>query len=918
MFLAMVLAAVAAEPPLPEDIQAAYAWFDKLGLPSLKGRKLVRVSVKEPESKYGDDACYSPSKGDFPPSQVFLLARTSNSVTVLTLDLVDVTVPEYPRLMKEHGGDLELDCTDLDLETEASKWLKEMRASKKCPGWRFGQRLTDRGQTFVMSRACAANGHHELARKLYAAAAVMASGHAAQEDDTDRATFSSRLQADVAHALVWRTVELFANDGVPRTELLRRFECIADQCTMSQHVDSAREYAAVLKRMVREDEKWAEARGRRAGREPTPEEQVADLIHSLREINETEWLFSGKPGPVEELKKIGYPAVPRLLDALDDTALTRTVHCWQTSSFSHHVLRVDLYANLVLGEITGTIPPDDGSFVAIGRPSSEDTLPTKWYRDWWQNMREKGELEVLSVHTAWGRHYSPEQARRLVARYPDKALDMIVAGVDNALQRALGNEGEGELDRYEQEVVSGLFSAAAGIPGKQAETFLRQHMTTGTSLETRLAAAKNLHRRGSPGAVGHAVTEWKAVTDADLEPEKRGDFIPIGAAGASQPAGPRKLIVFLATCGKKEGIAALGRSLRERSPYVRQLVLSAFLPDWFEEPLQRNLDGLDMTFTGERTNVNHNVMPSDTLRDLLAETLYDAERCNPPVDWLDELLPEESSPRICDLAVCVLARHWPDTYRFDPNRTLEEREKQRTACLNATRELRGLPALVLLGGRFFEGVDGKRVVALLDRVAAGEEGADAARSEVESLGLPALRHVIPYADSLGAEHPARGAVKAIALHLSGVVREVGCVQVPMPETLKPLLDELTGEFEGKPVTGAALVTFFTKALATPPANMSGLTLTADRGKDLTGVTIDLQTGSVPLASSNATHWFRADFVSAGDDVLLSPRGRADSVRELDRACGRLLAERIDEALAAGPDVPVTVRLEWVRAAGDEE
>jgi len=181
-----------------------------------------------------------------------------------------------------------------------------------------------------------------------------------------------------------------------------------------------------------------------------------------------------------------------------------------------------------------------------------------------------------------------------------------------------------------------------------------------------------------------------------------------------------------------------------------------------------------------------------------------------------------------------------------------------------------------------------------------------------------LDHVVRHVDGLEEQHPSRDVLEAIALRLSGVVREVRCEEACPPEPLEALLDELSEALEGKPLTGNGMVAFFAKALGALPADISGLVLTADRGSELVGVVLGLASGSVPLGSGHPTHWFRVDYVSMADKVLLSERGRMDSIRELGEDYGRLLAKRSDAALSAGRDVPVMVRLEWVRATGNEE
>jgi hypothetical protein len=72
-----------------------------------------------------------------------------------------------------------------------------------------------------------------------------------------------------------------------------------------------------------------------------------DRIYELRDHK------GRQSGPARKLVDLGYAAVPRLIDALDDRRPTRTVGYWRDSIYSHYVLRVGDCAVAILEQIAG-------------------------------------------------------------------------------------------------------------------------------------------------------------------------------------------------------------------------------------------------------------------------------------------------------------------------------------------------------------------------------------------------------------------------------------------------------------------------------------------------------------------------------------------------------------------------------------
>lgn len=133
--------------------------------------------------------------------------------------------------------------------------------------------------------------------------------------------------------------------------------------------------------------------------EMTQEEQIAELIFQLRDQNGRQWgqpgtcdIFSdprGENSPAEQLVQIGYPAVPQLIEALEDPRFTRSVGFWRDFVFSHHVLRVGDAALAILERIA------DRSFYQhtytnAQMTKDEETAAVKAAVEaWWQEVLEE-------------------------------------------------------------------------------------------------------------------------------------------------------------------------------------------------------------------------------------------------------------------------------------------------------------------------------------------------------------------------------------------------------------------------------------------------------------------------------------------------------------------------------------------------
>src|SRR5262249_42930052 len=149
--------------------------------------------------------------------------------------------------------------------------------------------------------------------------------------------FREKIADDLARIEMWRGILQFGDPSIPRDSLLKRFERITKNFPTSQHHAGASETAALLKKMIAEEEDHAG--GRKTGKpidQLSKEEQIAELIFQLRDQNGHQVMQPGhcdifdriggkSDTPAHRLVKIGYDAVPQLIKHLDDERFTRSV-----------------------------------------------------------------------------------------------------------------------------------------------------------------------------------------------------------------------------------------------------------------------------------------------------------------------------------------------------------------------------------------------------------------------------------------------------------------------------------------------------------------------------------------------------------------------------------------------------------------
>jgi hypothetical protein len=415
---------------------------------------------------------------------------------------------------------------------------------------------------------------------------------------------------------------------ITRRAILADLKALAHEHPKTEQAHLARRDVALLTLMVREDEQHARVRTR--DRPLSRQQQIADWIFHLRDQTATVWC-SGKrelwadifdpsdgPTPAHRLAAFGYDAVPALLDILEDERFTRSV-CGDCP------LRVGICALIVLEEIANQPFRNISSTFEIDQTSAG----RKKARVWWKEAQKKGEKLMLIEGTERGDDRSPKDARRLIERYPEIALNAVTTGVRRS---------------QDGHVRSALLRAADNLRDLRVIDLFRQELNGG-DWQTRLLAAQLLCGRGREGGVKAMIREWQTLgNEAD---DRQVESI----------------LGFLASSGKAEALTALTANSPKRSVELRVQVIEALR-------LAREKPDVG----GEARNL---------IDQFLVECLDDKQPCAAHIQGPNRNLAPKL--RICDEAATILARVWTPAFSFNVLDGVAVRDRQIVGLKNYWR-----------------------------------------------------------------------------------------------------------------------------------------------------------------------------------------------------------------------------------------
>jgi len=828
IFLALLLlASPSIAGGLTDEERADLEWFAGLGFPDVAKAPYVRVWTGD---SFVTDRPGVPGRI---VAEGFLIEDAEDSFRVFVLGLAVVPFDRTP------PGTAAKDRVTLERLDFGAMMRARLRKRDHTP----------RTAAMLLAAVATERGEEETAHAFLAGARKIRVWQKGGEDWPLR----KRVAEDLSEMWMWRAIRAFGVPERSRAEILALCERLTEHVPDTTHAERASGTAALLRKMIAEDE--AHAKTAKPLAELTGEARIRELIFRLRDQNGHQWSQPGscdvfadpreEESPAHRLAAAGHEAVPLLIEAIEDESFSRSVGFWRDFAFSHYVLRVGDCALAVLRRISGIafyLPNStSGAMWKDGHAKSTRAAVEAW----WAEVSEKGEERVLAEGVAAGRRDSVWQARVMVERFPGSALAAIAAGVEVA----------------EQDWIRARLIFNAGRLGGDAPVpFLLDMMKSAPDLSSRVVAARALLRRDRAEAVAAMIAEWGNLELVEGRIEH----------------GVGDLVSFLARSGRVEAIEALAKDA-DRLPVVHRYEV------------------VESLFSAEPSSPAAEAAVTDLLFAALAD-----ER---PRTGISASMGGKSfaDPRICDLAGLVLNHRDPVKYAFDIEVARAAKDRAIRALRNSRRKERGLPPLPDAEVRGIRPVSEKETRALVLAVTAARAGPDRDRAvgSLEAKGLGALPALVGAVETVG-DADAKSALAAAAGRMASIVRETraGKDSLPLPGPLAGMLTAL----EGGPITAERLRTLLLRYVKHTPEGTPRLRLTLVRGDDLTGLTVELAlTRPVKDLGGPPTKIHRREHVSLEGRAIhgVSGVGTWSSFPEYDGF--EDLGASLEKALASAPE-----------------
>jgi hypothetical protein len=746
-----------AEAPLAKSAEPAaervklFEWFSTLGFPDVKHARFVRypLSFDQPEG--------APARVRF--AHGFLLGESKDAWTVLTCDLKQQQVPKKPWFQPNRPADWA--CQREDLGAFANAMLALHARSKSDDDSDFGYwRHSKTTGLFFLGWACSRQGIDGPAAKLFEIVTDLRDRNLGLPPGS--ATLQRRIAADLAHE------EFIAAQGglcrdEPREQILTRLELIPKRFPGLETVDWAREMARILRPMVREDGEHAKQEQRnKPFAERSRKEQIAELIFELRDqhgesfsLRDREDIFAGNSfgkSPAHRLFKIGYEAVPQLIEALSDERFSRTVDFhggWKEPRLSvrYHVLTVGDCALQILERLSDReFFKQSDSFMSESpkRIAAVKKAALQWYKELEPELKRKGERQVLIDGMQSADWASTQLAEPLLAKYPEVAMPALAAAARKATDKHVMLQFVQLMDR---------------TAGKELIPTLLDELKTSPSLDERITVAMLLLKHQRLDGVAPLIQEWKQSSTRSVPNDTLVE-----------------LAFYLGKCGKADAVAALALGLDQRPAKVRLAAVGSVARNDSIEVIGRSLNYLTFLYQGAGRK---SLLPeykgdaalSAAIVKLLIGELQDTEPAGDgPGRWGDTKF---SDPRIADVAAQVLHELDPGRFPFDLSAPPADRDRQRVLLVNAWRKTRNLPELPVQKPRSIPPIAEQKLMPFLDRLQQAKADArDAVERDVEKLGPGAVSGILKRRNQLKAADPFRSNLERLARRVAHTVVEI--------------------------------------------------------------------------------------------------------------------------------------------------
>lgn len=603
-------------PRLTKADRELFAWFDTLGFEDPSKARLIRV-VFGIAYDFGE-----------PEPRGFLVSVKEG---VFRVRLGNLTAAELKRSGTNPKDEEYLGWREVAPAAEAARLERELRKQKPPePDDRYRPPLPLAAQAFVLARYCAAHGEEALAVHLLRLSARTVA---------DRSVpFAVNLQQDLRYLLAWNAFVDCRDPRIDRRQLAARFAAIHKLCPLAGP-PVAPQFARMLDSLAAEDEAHAKV-SPDAFAHLTPEAQARELVYQLRDESTTFDDLGSRPGAVayqgngaaERLTALGRPAVPALLEALEDRRPTRglwSLRLWESIG----VKPICDVAIEVVAKIAGL---DFRWLIDSAEPvfsPEESSAAVALAREWGKAVAAGDEL-------AWFRHrietnsYGVEYClRAVIQRYPNVAPAIVIRCLEAEKEPQRRSQLTRELWRWDNPEVT---------------AFLIREMKGGPALGNRVAAAIPLRNRHVADAVPTMIAELRAA-----------DFSKWSGSTSDVPDDPVHVVSFLLGSNAVEAIDAIRETWPRFGRDAKTMVISQC-----HNRLNEHLGQIPPA------EGQPNAAVRQALETLLLSTL--GETAKP--SW--ETSKDGAAPSIGERAAEVLAEFWPKKYHFELHAPAPQRAEQ--------------------------------------------------------------------------------------------------------------------------------------------------------------------------------------------------------------------------------------------------
>jgi hypothetical protein len=678
---------------ISDSARQNFEWFETLGYPDLRQARWAEIWT-------GSDSFTVSSDPERASLHAFVTAETETEFSIFgfglsqtSLGKTDAQTPSSPRIGFEQRP----------FRAFVEKLLASHRTTNGDDIPRLSYwRLPLKSETFVMAYACWAKGETDLAGQLYAVAEAIPLRKSGREESKP---MREALEIDLGHIEMWRSVLECGGrtfgwtfwDGLapslrPREELAAAFRRIEHHFPSSPHVDDAKEMAIRLERMVKEDREHP-AIPPDAWEQLPLDKRIAELVWRLRDQNGHQFSQPGwcsvlgmsdeGDSPAHQLLKIGYPAVPALIEALTDRRLSRSVGFHRNFHYSHTVLTVGDCAQQILNRITGRSFYEPDSTSGYMTNEFKEELVQDKAREWWAEFERKGKKQMLIDSIASGTLPPGPLVQQLEAEAPDAVVGALILGADAST--ASGGR-----------FLSSFVDELAKREGPEPVHFLKEVLREHPDPRLRLSVAAHLLRLDPASALPAILAEWRRYP-ADGSVEEREGFSSV--------------VKLLVRSGDAEALRALVADWETRSLIERFQIVKTFgEPDSSSGNFPFEVGGIEIRRDGSVSPESRTVAI-----ELLVRALEDREVRQGYGGSRGDF--EFKNPQVGDFALWALSRIDGEMFHFSPRAGRRLRDLQRIEAANSWRERQGLsllPIPVAPGPALPEGEALKVVSVLLE------------------------------------------------------------------------------------------------------------------------------------------------------------------------------------------------------------